>query len=305
METVASYAAETEHEIQSAVMMAHQRHPRGNQLIKEYMLREYPAPKDFESFLYVSQVLQAEGIKIGAEHLRRIMPHNMGSLYWQLDDCWPVASWSSIDYFGRWKALQYYARRFYSPILLSPHVDANNLNFYVVSDLTQPTNAAINVELRDLNGNKLVAFVRDVVVAPLHSQSYLSIPVRSLLTNRDSKNLMIYCELVVRRKVISSNEYFFEPYKALSLPTAQIKVETVPVRNGYKITLAADKLAKSVYLSTRTDGFFSDNYFDLIPGKPVDVEFRTLANVSLDDFRNQLKIRSLKDAFTNDENTSE
>jgi beta-mannosidase len=79
-----------------------------------------PEPKDFESFLYVSQVLQAEGIRIGAEHLRRIMPHNMGSLYWQINDCWPVASWSSIDYFGRWKALQYYARRFYSDLLVSP-----------------------------------------------------------------------------------------------------------------------------------------------------------------------------------------
>jgi beta-mannosidase len=93
------------------------------------MLREYAEPKDFESFLYVSQLLQAEGIKVGAEHLRRIMPRNMGSLYWQLNDCWPVASWSSIDYFGRWKALQYYARRFYSPVLLSPVVEEKELKF--------------------------------------------------------------------------------------------------------------------------------------------------------------------------------
>ena len=103
-------------------MLAHQRHPRGNQLVREYMLRDYAQPKDFESFLYVSQVLQAEGIRIGAEHLRRIMPHNMGSLYWQINDCWPVASWSSIDYFGRWKALQYYSRRFYNDLLVSPSV---------------------------------------------------------------------------------------------------------------------------------------------------------------------------------------
>ncbi|HEU5237355.1 MAG TPA: glycoside hydrolase family 2 TIM barrel-domain containing protein, partial [Pyrinomonadaceae bacterium] len=107
LETVDTYTTPADHDINSPVMMAHQRHPRGNQLIREYMLREYPEPKDFESFLYVSQVLQAEGIKIGAEHLRRIMPHNMGSLFWQIDDCWPVASWSSIDYTGRWKALQY------------------------------------------------------------------------------------------------------------------------------------------------------------------------------------------------------
>src|SRR6266481_2431683 len=133
-ETVSTYTAPADRDIKSPVMMAHQRHPRGNQLIREYMLREYPEPKDFESFLYVSQVLQAEGIKIGAEHLRRIMPHNMGSLYWQIDDCWPVASWSSIDYTGRWKVLQYYARRFYGDILLSPHEENGNLNFYVVSD---------------------------------------------------------------------------------------------------------------------------------------------------------------------------
>ena len=156
IETVKSYALPNEHEIQSPVMMAHQRHPRGNQLIKEYMLREYAEPKDFESFLYVSQVLQAEGIKVGAEHLRRIMPRNMGSLYWQLNDCWPVASWSSIDYFGRWKALQYYAKRFYSPVLLSPVVEEKDLKFYVVSDRPTPTPALLSVELRDLDGNTLV-----------------------------------------------------------------------------------------------------------------------------------------------------
>ena len=88
----------------------------------------YSEPKDFASFLYASQVLQAEGIKVGAEHLRRIRPRSMGSIYWQLNDCWPVASWSSMDYYGRWKALQYYARRFYSPLLVSPHIEDGNFN---------------------------------------------------------------------------------------------------------------------------------------------------------------------------------
>jgi beta-mannosidase len=285
-------------------MMAHQRHPRGNQLIKEYMMREYVEPKDFESFLYVSQVLQAEGIKIGAEHLRRIMPRNMGSLYWQLNDCWPVASWSSIDYFGRWKALQYYAKRFYSPVLLSPHLEAQNLDFYVVSDLTHPTKALMNVELRDLDGNKLVVFQKDVAIAPLQSQAYFSLPLSSLLANRESKNVMIYCELLVTGKVISSNEHFFEPYKSLSLPIPQINFEASRVRNGYKIILSTDKVAKAVYLSTKLEGFFSDNYFDLLPGKPLELEFRTRLNVPLDEFRNQLRIRSLKDAFSNAEGTS-
>jgi beta-mannosidase len=299
LETIASYALASEHEIQSPVMMAHQRHPRGNQLIKEYMLREYPEPRDFESFLYVSQVLQAEGIKVGAEHLRRIMPRNMGSLYWQLDDCWPVASWSSIDYYGRWKALQYYARRFYAPVLLSPHVADGNLEFDIVSDQPHPLKALLNVTLLDFDGNKLQTFNKPIEVAPVKSASYLSIPVSELLTRREPKQLMIHGELVAEGKVISQNEYFFEPYKTLSLPAAAIKSEVVRIKNGYQITITADKFARAVYLSTSTPGFFTDNYFDLLVGKPVEVEFRTRANVALNDFRSRFRIRSLRDAFNN------
>jgi len=244
-------------------------------------------------------VLQAEGIKVGAEHLRRIMPRNMGSLYWQLDDCWPVASWSSIDYYGRWKALQYFARRFYAPVLISPHAEADKLNFYVVSDSPQPMKGLINVELRALEGNKLVGLQKDATVAPLTSQSYFSIPIKTLLMNRDSKSVMIYCELIVDGKVISTNEYFFEPYKNLTLPNPQISIVAVRVRNGYKLTLTSDKFAKAVYLSNKTEGFFSDNYFDLFPGKPVEVEFRTRVNIPVEEFRDQVKIRSMKDAFPN------
>src|SRR5215213_3592045 len=136
LETVKTYTTEADRRsIETPIMLAHQRHPRGNQLVREYMLREYKEPKDFESFLYVSQVLQAQGIKIGAEHFRRIMPRNMGSLYWQANDCWPVASWSGMDYFGRWKALMYYTKKFYAPLMISPHVDDDGtLNIYVVSD---------------------------------------------------------------------------------------------------------------------------------------------------------------------------
>jgi beta-mannosidase len=304
METVESYALASEHDIQSPVMLAHQRHPRGNQLIKEYMLREYPQPKDFESFLYVSQVLQAEGIKIGAEHLRRIMPRNMGSLYWQLDDCWPVASWSSIDYFGRWKALQYYARRFYAPVLLTPHVEGDKLHFYVVSDRPEPAKASLVVELRDFGGNKLQSFNNEVTVWPLQSRPYFSIPIKELLANKNESDVMVYCELLVDGKMISSNEYFFAPFKTLSLPAAEITFDTTRVRNGYKITLSTNKLARAVYLSTRTSGFFSDNYFDLLPGKAVEVEFRTRLNIPLNEFRNGLRVRSLKDAFSSGEVTT-
>ena len=298
LETVNTYTVPADHDIKSPVMMAHQRHPRGNQLIREYMLREYPEPKDFESFLYVSQVLQAEGIKIGAEHLRRIMPHNMGSLFWQIDDCWPVASWSSIDYTGRWKALQYYARRFYSEILVLPHEENGNINVFVVSDRLQPVDAQLNLSLLDFEGNKLWSQQKEIEVAGLNSKSYLSIPIDTVLAGKDAKSVFLTTEVLVGGKPVSSNEHFFQPYKNLSLPRPQIKTGVVPVHGGMKVTLSADKFARAVYLSAPDyTGSFRDNYFDLIPGQKVEVEFRTAGKIAPVDFRNKLKIRSMADAF--------
>jgi beta-mannosidase len=298
IDTVNSYTIPSDRDIQSPVMLAHQKHPRGNQLIREYMLREYSEPKDFESFLYVSQVLQAEGIKIGAEHMRRIMPHNMGSLYWQIDDCWPVASWSSIDYYGRWKALQFYARRFYTNLLVSPHMDGPNLDFYVVSDLIKPTQAQMNVSLIDFYGQVLMNTNKSVTITALHSQSYLSIPVSSLLSGKDTKRILLLCELLVDGKPVSSNEYFFAPYKNLIMPTPRITTDIVPAKGAFKVVLSTDKFARAVYLSLPDhDGVFSDNYFDLLPGRKAEVEYRTSSGMSPDQFRNQIKIRSLVDAF--------
>ena len=262
------------------------------------MLREYPEPKDFESFLYVSQVLQAEGIKIGAEHLRRIMPHNMGSLFWQIDDCWPVASWSSIDYTGRWKALQYYARRFYNDILISPHEENGQLDFYVVSDRVQSTAARLEVSLLDFDGHTLWNQQQDIQVAALTSKPYGGIPIHDLLAGKDPKSVFLLAELSVGGQTVSRNEHFFQAYKNLLLPRPQISRSAIRTQTGFRITLSSDKLARAVYLSAPNyTGSFVDNYFDLAPGRKVDVEFRTRAPVSLSDFQKRLTIRSLTDAF--------
>jgi len=296
IETINSYTLPEERVITSPVMLVHQKHPRGNQLINEYMLREYPAPKDFESFLYVSQVLQAEGIKVAAEHLRRIRPHNMGSLYWQIDDCWPVASWSSIDYFGRLKALQYYARRFYSDILLSPHEENGMIDFYVVSDRTTATHAQLQISLMDHTGHTLKRFEKDIEVAALQSKSYFSISENELSPR--SRTDFVFCELLVDGKPVSSNKLFFQPFKNGPMPTAQITPSITRTRNGFKIALATDRFARDVYLSVEdTGGSFSDNYFDLLPGRRIEVEFHARGPLTLNEFRRRLKLRSLADAF--------
>lgn len=298
LETVNTYTVPADHDINSPVMMAHQRHPRGNQLIREYMLREYPEPKDFESFLYVSQVLQAEGIKIGAEHLRRIRPHNMGSLFWQINDCWPVASWSSIDYTGRWKALQYYARRFYSDILVSPQEDDGNISVFVVSDRLQPAKGQLNLTLFDFAGTKLWSQQKDIEIAGLNSKSFVTIPIETLLAGKDAGQVFLLAEVLVGGKAVSSNRHFFKPYKDLTLPRPEITTEVAPVRGGFRLTLSVDKFARAIYLSAPNDGgFFTDNYFDVVPGRKVEVDFRPSVAMGLSEFRKQLKIRTMADAF--------
>lgn len=299
IETVRAYTLPEDHDIESPVMLAHQRHPRGNQLIREYMLREYLPPKDFESFLYVSQVLQAEGIKIGAEHLRRIRPRNMGSLYWQIDDCWPVASWSGIDYFGRWKALHYYARRFYAPVLVSLREEADRVKLYVVSDATAPMAGELLVRVLDFAGNVQQEKRLPVNVAPLASNLYAAFAKSELLGGQDETRVFLDCRLLVGGKTVAENRKFFRPFKELALSRPNISVDLQPVPGGYKLALATDRLARAVRLSL--DGMnasFSDNYFDLVPGQPVEVLVRPQPLLDIGEVRRRLRVRSLVDAFS-------
>jgi beta-mannosidase len=296
--TVQSFAIPEDYNIQSPVMLAHQKNARGNQLIREYMLREYPQPKDFETFLFVSQLLEAEGIKVGAEHLRRSMPRVMGSLYWQIDDCWPVASWSSIDYFGRWKALHYYARRFYNEVLVSPYLEGDHINIYVVSDRTQATPATLRVQLLDFNGLSALEGTFDIEVAPLKSAIYKSYNKSDLLKGQDPSKVLLFCEVAAGGKSLSTNLLYFAPYKNLALPKPNIQSLATQREGRYQIQLASNTLARGVCLSLDPgDGFFFNNYFDLLPGKSVTVEFQPKGGVDLESFRQNLKIRSLADAF--------
>ena len=282
------------------VMLAHQKNDAGNSIIKDYMLRDYPQPKDFASFLYASQVLQAEGIKIGAEHLRRNRPRTMGSIYWQLNDCWPVASWSSLDYYGRWKALHYYARRFYAPILVSPHQENGNVAVYIVSDKTTPTVATLRVRILTFDGAMLSDKSQPVTIAPLSSKIYLTMPMLDItnLPNCDLGKIFAVTDVMIDSKVISTNEVFFMPKKDMQLPPTKITAALAPAQAAgtYTLHVSAPTLARSVYVSFgNLDAKLSDNYFDLLPGQAVDLLITSAA--SLDDLNKSLKVLSLTDAF--------
>ena len=154
LETVKKYALPGDYDIESEVMRHHQRSSIGNVTIKKYMDMYYRKPLDFEKFLYVGQVLQAYGIQFAIEAHRRAMPYNMGSLVWQINDCWPVASWSSSDYFHRWKALQYEIKRDFEPLLISPYAkDSSTTAIAVISDKLFDIPAQLEMKVCDFNGN--------------------------------------------------------------------------------------------------------------------------------------------------------
>jgi beta-mannosidase len=297
MRTIRTFAKPEDFDIRSTVMQAHQKNKGGNERILTYMLREYREPKDFASFVYLGQVQQAEIIKIGAEHLRRQRPRTMGSLYWQLNDCWPVASWASIDYYGRWKALHYYARRFYDDLLISPFLHDDKIDVYVVSDKLQPLSGTIHSRLLDFSGNVLLDQTKNVQVPAQSSAIYFSIDKAALSAKADPRKSFVAFDLEVGGKQVSRNLVFLDVTHNLELPVSP-KIETTLNKTGndYTLTVQSPQLARSVYLSFGDlDVKSSDNYFDLIPGEAVTIHLTSAATA--EQMKGALKVISLTEAY--------
>ncbi|HWK30547.1 MAG TPA: glycoside hydrolase family 2 protein, partial [Terriglobales bacterium] len=291
--TLRTFAKPEEFDIGSPTMRAHQKNTGGNERILTYMLREYREPKDFASFVYLSQVQQAEAITTGAEHFRRLRPRTMGALYWQLNDCWPVASWSSIDYTGRWKALQYYAVRFNDDVLISPFHHDGKVEVFAVNDKLAPVKASLRTRLLDFNGKVLSTSTKDVDL-PAQSSTLLATKTDAeLLANADPAQTVAVYELLVGGKVLSRNEVFFREMRDSNLPLAKVEARW---SGANEVTLTSPVLARHVALTFGDlDVHASDNYFDLLPGETVTVKLETKAGA--EDVHKAMKITTLTDAF--------
>jgi beta-mannosidase len=168
----------------------------------------------------------------------------------------------------------------------------------VVSDQTRPTPAKINVVVMNFDGQVVKSIDREVTIDPLASRSYFDIALKDLLKDADKKNSFLYCELLVGGSVVSTRDQFFVPFKELRLPKPNITYEAAPSRDGFQLTVKSDKFAKAVYFSLGDhDGSWSDNYLDLIPGKPIVIQYHPRAPLTLNDLRRRLTVRSMIDAF--------
>jgi beta-mannosidase len=295
--TIQAFTLPEDRALDSKVMTVHQKHPRGNALIAEYMKRDYRTPRDFENFVYVSQLLQAEGMRTGIEAHRRNKPYCMGTLYWQLNDVWPVASWSGRDYYGRWKALHYFAREAFSPVAVLPMVDDGKLQVYAVSDLPGNIDAALQIRAFTLDGRELGNAEAKFQVNPDSSRMVWTGPLKSLLKKADAEEAVV--ELTLRDtagQLLSRRLLYLVPPRELKLPSVQVRILAAEaVEDGYRLDLESSKLAKNVLLSTETDGFFSDNYFDLLPGERKSVYFRT--GQALENPAAAFQVKSLIDSY--------
>ncbi len=176
-------------------MLHHQKNGRGNQLIKEYMEQYYQEPKDFPAFLYMSHILQADAIKTAIEAHRAHKPYCMGTLYWQMNDCWPVASWSSMDYYGRWKALQYAAKNSYRDIVIIVEQINDQLNLKIVSDKLQDIKSSIQLTLYDFSGTELWNYNKDVLVKSNTVTEVDIFEVNKILQESNPNNVVLQATL--------------------------------------------------------------------------------------------------------------
>jgi len=275
---IQSFTLPADQKLDSKVMLAHQKHPRGNALIAEYMKRDYRTPKTFEDFVYVSQVLQAEGMRTGIEAHRRNKPYCMGTLYWQLNDIWPVASWAGRDHEGHWKALHYYVREVFSPLAALPIVEDNILKIYGVSDLLHDTTATLRVRAMTLSGKNLSdASVQNAKMRTDSSHLIWQGTLKSVLNGAKPEDAVVEITLTDARGHIAARRLFYAvPPRKLNLtdrPRLTLRAEQV--NEGYQLMIETDALAKNVLIGTDISGFFSDNYFDLLPGERKKVLFKT------------------------------
>jgi len=253
----------------------HQKHAKGFQLIEEYMNRNYKISKNEEDYVYVSQLLQAKGIVMGIEAHRRAKPTNMGSLYWQLNDCWPSISWSSIDYFGQWKALQYKAKNAFKNLLISSTIEKNKVKIFVINDTFNPIQGNLKVTLIDFYGKEIWKDSKEIQVLENSSKPYFNFSLESI----KSESSVLITEFKNQQSV-----FFFTKPKDLNLPKGIIKKVVSKTKNGFSIILTSDVLQKDMFLFSKGKGHFSDNFFDLIPNQNKVIKFITKEN-SLNDLR--------------------
>lgn len=277
--------------ITSYIMEHYQRSPIGNSTIIHYMLDWFQLPTSFESMVWVSQILQGMAMTYAIEHWRRNMPRTMGTLFWQLNDMWMGPSWSSLDWKGNWKALQYMAKRFFAPLMISGVEDIENQSvaIHATSDHQEATNALAHWTITDLQGTLLTTGEQDITIPERTSQLIHTLDVSEQVASNGVNDMLIWLDLEVDGELISNNLVLMSRPKHFYLMPPSISQDIESNGNVHTITLRSNVPALYVWLD-KAGARFSDNFFHLQAGKPYTVTM-TAEDTS------GLVVKSLTDTF--------
>ncbi|MBP1755687.1 MAG: glycoside hydrolase family 2 protein [Firmicutes bacterium] len=302
IKTVNSFTEEEDRNIFSKVMESHQKNTSANGIILYYLSENFLYPKDFTGLLYVSQVLQGIAIKFGVEHWRRNRGRCMGALYWQLNDDWPVASWASIDYFGRWKALHYMAKNFFAPIAGSLQRTDNVVEAHIQNERREDKACKVIMTLRKMDFTVLRTDSFETVVPALSSSKLAEIDYCDLLTGIEDQ---AYVEAVFSDEDGDQRTEveIFVPFKYLALEQPEISVDVKEEEEQFLITLRAKRFAGFVELDfAETDAIFDDNYFYITNNedKVITLAKSDITGEQFEDaaqLKAKLLVRSLRDSY--------
>jgi beta-mannosidase len=283
-------------------MEHHQRHPRGNTVIAETLTRYFRFPEGFENLLYLSQVQQALAIQTAVEYWRSRRPVCMGILYWQLDDCWPAASWSSLEYPDRWKPLHYAARRFYQPVHVAAFCrDGANVEVHGINDTRRAVQAELEIRFLDFAGRTRREDSRPLSLAPEAATALGTYALESLPARPEELFLSLRMRLAHEAGVVE-NQLFLCPPKRCELQDPGLQAAVRQTAGGAQVELAAERPAFYVHLEAPgLPGRFSDSCFALLPGRPRVLDFLPAAPAGpppeARELERALKVRHLRATY--------
>lgn len=301
LKTVKTFTLPEDRNIFSRIMESHQKDDTGNDKILHYIGDNFRYPKDFDSVLYTSQLAQAEGMRYGVEHWRRNRGRCMGALIWQLNDCWQVASWACIDYFNRWKAVQYLARRFYAPVLASACEEGTKVELHVSNDSLKKIDGVLVWKLMERNAKVIKEGEITAALDKLSTQMMVDLDFTELIDGSNRKSVYLSYDLIVDGASVSGGTVIFVKSKHFEYEDPQISAEIMESEDAFSIELKSKSFAKYVELDLEeADAVFDDNIFDMTAGRSKKVRLpkdSLSCSLSLEELRKQLKVRSLYNTY--------
>lgn len=302
LKTVETFTLPEDRNIFSYVMENHQKNGTGNEKILYYISEYFKYPKNFDTLLYVSQLIQAEGMRNAVEHWRRNRGRCMGAIYWQLNDIWPVASWSSLDYFGRWKAGHYSAKRFFAPVLASACEEGTKVALHVSNETLKPVAGTLTWRLLNNRSEVIQSGELAASIDELSTKEIVSLDFADVLdTKHKQRESYLEFDFIVDGASVSGGAVQFVKSKHFNYLNPQISTRISETEDQFIIEIESQAFAKFVELDLKDgDTLFSDNIFDLSAArtKTVTVNKDGLSGkLTLAAFQEQLVVRSLYDTY--------